>query len=670
MKAVHKKWAIFVSVALVSLSVIVVIIWTVHNHMVSNPHGNSVSITDFDKGDVTQFESEAEFLSYISRNENRNQTNTTRFGSEILTWDEASNGIAKDIDATSVQESGSDRHSDTNIQVIGVDEADILKTDGNFIYYSGDPSYSWRGGYSDMTYIISAEDKKNIELTEDITQGGDLYIIDDILIIIKSDEVFGYDVTDKSNPERLWKIRLESNNYLLTSRFYDKKLYIIVNTRIDTGGCVFPVLKQNDNKQEDILCTDIYYPGVDLEADSTYTVYEVNYTNGDIQDEVSFLGNSSSSVVYISQEDIYITFQHYMSEFDKTAGFIEDYRDIFPDYLIKRVAALRDMDISLYSKQYELQLDYYKWSKNIGMDGYISSADYNKKKNEYIESLFREMESTGIVQLDIDNLNVRNTAVIPGHLLNQFSMDSYNGYLRVATTINEQYFMNYRTASDSVSDVYVLDKNLEMESSVVDLGKTERIYSVRFINDMAYVVTYKQVDPFYVIDMSNPKDIKMVGELKIPGYSAYLHPIGDDLILGIGEERGEVKVSLFDVSNPEDPQEVSKYIIENAYNSEIETDHHAFMQDSENEFFFVPTSNGGYFISYKDNTLKELKAVENIVAKRAMYIGNYLYMFGNEFEFYDCGYGYESLCRDYNEDNIVVKVFTIEDFEEVNKIYL
>ena len=94
---------------------------------------------------------------------------------------------------------------------------------------------------------------------------------------------------------------------------------------------------------------------------------------------------------------------------------------------------------------------------------------------------------------------------------------------------------------------------MKIEGSVVDLGQGERIYSVRFIEDKGYVVTFKQVDPFYVLDLSDPMNPEKKGELKIPGYSSYLHPITKDKILGIGEENNKVKISLFDVSDPADP---------------------------------------------------------------------------------------------------------------------
>jgi len=172
-----------------------------------------------------------------------------------------------------------------------------------------------------------------------------------------------------------------------------------------------------------------------------------------------------------------------------------------------------------------------------------------------------------------------------------------------------------------------LDQDLQIVGSVQDLGLTERVYSVRFIEDKGYVVTFRQIDPFYVLDLSDPTNPELKGELKIPGYSSYLHPITKDKILGIGMEGSNVKVSLFDVTSPEDPQEMDKYTL-SEYWSDILNTHHAFLLDSKHEIFFLPGSKGGYVFSYKDDKLSLTKAVSEISAKRAIYIEDYLYIVG------------------------------------------
>jgi uncharacterized secreted protein with C-terminal beta-propeller domain len=160
------------------------------------------------------------------------------------------------------------------------------------------------------------------------------------------------------------------------------------------------------------------------------------------------------------------------------------------------------------------------------------------------------------------------------------------------------------------------------------LGLTEQIYSVRFIEDKGFIVTFRQTDPFYVLDLSNPEKPELKGQLKIPGYSSYLHPITKDKILGIGKEGSNVKISLFDVSDPEKPTEISKYNLDE-YWSDILNTHHAFLLDEKHQIFFLPGGRGGYIFSYKGDKLELKRAVSDINAKRAIYINDYLYIIGD-----------------------------------------
>jgi len=205
-------------------------------------------------------------------------------------------------------------------------------------------------------------------------------------------------------------------------------------------------------------------------------------------------------------------------------------------------------------------------------------------------------------------------------------LDEYANNLRIAVTIG-QGWSRFGRLGESVSDVYVLDKNLKTVGSVKGMGEGERIYSVRFLQDKGFVVTFKQIDPFYVLDLSDPGKPEIKGELKIPGYSSYLHPITKDRILGIGKENNDVKVSLFDVSNPSKPKEVAKYALDE-YWSDILNTHHAFLLDDKHKVFFMPGQRGGYIFSYTNDELKLKKAVSDISAKRALYIDDYLYIIG------------------------------------------
>ena len=184
---------------------------------------------------------------------------------------------------------------------------------------------------------------------------------------------------------------------------------------------------------------------------------------------------------------------------------------------------------------------------------------------------------------------------VAGRLLNQFSMSEHGGDLRVASTDD--------TLQESAVAVFrQKDRVLEQIGGVGGLGKTERIYAVRFLGDRGYVVTFRQTDPLYVVDLADPTKPAVMGELKIPGYSAYLHPIGDHRLIGIGQDatdQGRVQgtqVSLFDVSDPADPKRLASLTLPGSQ-SEAEFDHHAFLWWAKTKLAMVPVQ------SYRDGTV-------------------------------------------------------------------
>jgi uncharacterized secreted protein with C-terminal beta-propeller domain len=185
------------------------------------------------------------------------------------------------------------------------------------------------------------------------------------------------------------------------------------------------------------------------------------------------------------------------------------------------------------------------------------------------------------------------SGTVEGHLLNQFAMDEYEGFLRVATTTGTPW-----GGEDAESQVVVLaERNgvLEQVGAVGNMGEGERIYSVRFIGPAGYVVTFRQVDPLYVLDLRDPEHPTVSGELKIPGYSAYLHPLGDGLLLGVGQDadndgrtRG-AKATLFDVSDPANPREIDSWTKADGY-SDVEWDHLAFLYWAPEDIAVLPLS--------------------------------------------------------------------------------
>jgi hypothetical protein len=206
--------------------------------------------------------------------------------------------------------------------------------------------------------------------------------------------------------------------------------------------------------------------------------------------------------------------------------------------------------------------------------------------------------TTEIHKFDISDpakTRYRGTGQVSGYLLSQWSLSEYKGVLRVASTEAPSWWegVPQRESESFVTTLTEQEGKLVVAGRIGELGKGERIYAVRFMGDVGYVVTFRQVDPLYTLDLSNPKHPAVLGELKIRGYSAYLHPVGEDLLLGVGQDASDegrvlgTQLSLFDVSNLRRPSRLAQTII-GPGSSEAEYDHHAFLYWAKAGFVAVP----------------------------------------------------------------------------------
>lgn len=563
-----------------------------------------------------------------------------------------------DDSAGSLAQNKAERVSGTNVQVLSIDEPDIVKTDGENIFYSdyffgryylGDdfigiepvvdfdfggvskmiaPEYSRDG----LTKIIFAFPPEELSLLGEIEKGGDLFIAGDVLVVLGNEKISGFDISDPENVQSTWEKSLEDRHYIVSSRMYNNQVYLITAKYINhERPCDITPLTGITVK-----CSDIYHPIDPTAVDLTYTILALDPSNGEIKDQTSFVGSAGYTNVYMSEKNLYATYTSYPKTFPVIVDFFtKELNNIIPENIIAKIKKLDSYDISEQAKMTELTtiLDSYR----IGLDSDELLQIENDIQNvgvDYFGEHMRELsQSTGIIKIALNNLNVTGSVEVPGTTLNQFSMDENDGYLRVATTIEGYvpwFGFNFRSGEiESVSEIWVLGTNLSAVGHVGDLGTTERIYSVRFLGDTGYVVTFREVDPFYVIDLSNPSNPTVKGQLKIPGYSSYLHPIDDNHILGIGRDSSNVKVSLFDVSNPANPVEVSKYILKE-YWSELLNNHHAFLMDTKHKVFFLPGSNGAYVMSYSDNEIDLKKAISEFNPRRALYLDDYMYILSQE----------------------------------------
>jgi uncharacterized secreted protein with C-terminal beta-propeller domain len=230
---------------------------------------------------------------------------------------------------------------------------------------------------------------------------------------------------------------------------------------------------------------------------------------------------------------------------------------------------------------------------------YTNYEYYTSQRVGLLESYsYEETTSIHKIQVKSGDINYIGEGIVPGHVLNQFSMDEHNNFFRIATTIGYSWDEN----NPSSNNIFILDENLESVSELVGIAKGEQIYSSRFMGDKAYLVTFKNTDPFFTIDLSDPYNPEVLGYLKIPGYSNYLHPYDENHIIGIGKDTIEsgnpnfawyqgIKIALFDVSDFENPVELDKIIIgDRGTDSPALYDHKAFLFDKEKELLVIPVS--------------------------------------------------------------------------------
>jgi uncharacterized secreted protein with C-terminal beta-propeller domain len=559
-----------------------------------------------------------------------------------------------------------ERVSETTVQVPGVDEPDIVKTDGREIYFSPGQIFrilDWRMGilpqekimppyYQEPgTKIIKAFPPTDLAIDSEIKgKSGDLLLSQNVLVVFSAaaNEIYGYDVSDSKSPKEKWKIKLENNTGIVGSRLYKNKVYLVTQNRIDASNpCPIRPLTAGESPLI-IDCKEIYHPVIPFPADVNFTSMTLDPDSGKIERNISFVGNSGASIIYMSEKSIYITYGYSGDIIEFYADFfIKEGKDLVPSALLQKIEKLNDYDISQQSKLYEFQFLWERHLNSLSSDERLRiQNEFNNRMADYYKVRKRDLEKTGIVKIMVDGFEISASGNVPGHPLNQFALDEYQDNLRVAVTVGERFGWGFGFGfggGGSANDVYILDRDLKIFGNVLDLGLKERIYSVRFIEDKGYVVTFRQTDPFYVLDLENPKNPVMAGELKIPGYSSYLHPLDQTHILGIGMEGSQVKISLFDVSNKNNPIELDKYLLDE-YWSEVANNYHAFLLDKKHNIFFLPGSKGGYVFSYTvpgecpasvscrlaPAKVWLRKAISQNSVKRAIYINDYLYIIGDD----------------------------------------
>jgi len=437
-------------------------------------------------------------------------------------------------------------HSTTNVQVAGVDEGDIVKTDGEYLYVVSKGSvYLLRAYPPEQAEVLS---KINLEES----YGTEVYVNGDKLVVLGNRQHFPlvkipedtnapsgvivpvvpywyeeafvkvYNISDRTNPVLTRTLSL--NGTLSGSRLIGSYVYAVVNqpairpsvNETDLEITLPRILTKGDVKE--VQPTEIRYVDVPDVFYYFTTVVAVNVMN-DTQEPTSetFL-TGSTACMYVSQSNIYL--------------------------------AVPKVNVR------------------------VLPLEAAEKREETL--IYR-------VKLDGEKMVCAAEGAVSGRVLNQFSMDEHGGFFRIATT--------EWTSEGSQNNLFVLDMSLNVVGKLEALAPGERIYSARFLGNRCYLVTFRRVDPFFVIDLSNPAEPKVLGKLKIPGFSGYLHPYDGNHVIGIGKQDNNLKLSLFDVKNVTAPKETAKFVVQGDWSdSPVLRDHKAFLFDKSKQLLALPVS--------------------------------------------------------------------------------
>lgn len=495
---------------------------------------------------------------------------------------------AKSANGAAVQEAGA-AYSDTNVRTEGIGEADVVKTDGKYLYALTESAaeIAILDAVSDeMQKFSTIEAIDGMQISEFYVDGTKLFVLGNLAKVSYDEDgnefyhgedtaLLTYDISDIENPHLTDKVT-QSGRYR-SSRFTDGYLYLF------SDFCVYDSCKKSERdlylpmvNEKIIPESDIFLPPVHA-ANQYLVVSSVKAeAPGETVEQKAVLAENGEC--YVSGENIYI-------------------------YENTRSSVLARTTLGSVNQTVIRRISY--------KDGRLAGEAQGKVK---------------------------------GSLNDSFSIDEYEGNLRVVTTIDG--------AVATTNAVYVLDEELTVIGKIEDLAEKERVYSVRFFGDTGYFVTFRQTDPLFSVDLSDPKNPKIIGTLKIPGFSEYLHFYGENLLLGIGMDADDngvtsgVKISMFDISDPADVKEVHKYTLKETYHSDIFNDYRAVLVDAERNmigFSAYGTNEYYYIFSYDETNGFRVEMEEEVngnsyMGTRGVYVGDKLFVIkGNAVESYRIG---------------------------------
>lgn len=608
--------------------------------------------------------------------------------------------------ATSKLQSGNIEYSTTNIQVENVDEPDYIKNDSKYIYVVSKNTLS----IIDAHPAESAELILKIALDIESQYIENMFLNENRLVIFyngqSDDEIIPQydfiprrsyspvthalivDVTDKENPTILKDYSIDG--HFRDARMIGNYVYFVTNSNIDYQYPKLPVILEDSIPR--MTPSAFYFDNVE-QFSNFNTLTAIDIFGDSINSETFLMGYTGT--FYVSENNFYLTYQQNIPggfyENSSQNRFFDVVVPLLPANIQNEIQTIQDNSTINTTTQWIkiseiMQKSYNTMDKN---DKEILFEKIRGALNEYDAKIQEDTRKTIIHKISIDEDEIEYVAKgsVPGRLLNQFSMDETGDRFRVATTT--EYYAQYQ-GTTRANAVYVLDEQLSIVGSLDKIAIDESIFSARFIDDRLYLVTFQQIDPFFVIDLSTDTP-KILGELKIPGFSNYLHPYDEEHIIGIGRDTKEIgdnrvqqlgiKIALFNVVDVNNPKVADQVIIgDSSTNSESLYDHKAFFFDKRNGILSIP-------INGNMNNLNDVSNSKKIAPEQNRWSGFYIFDLDNIEGFTLKGtvthssgdsryYGMNNARTFYIEDVLYttseeyIKMNFINNLEEINSVKL
>lgn len=625
----------------------------------SNGTFKAASFDPLSKLNTYQFSSNEELLQFAQAHASQGNYYAYRGGVGITAGAmdsakaESSSGAAPQ--APTASPSAPD-YSTTNNQVANVDEADLLKTDGNYIYtISNNLLYIIKatpGASADVVSTLKFEETDAALRIDETDASGSssgtdgAYPMDmaircydcgyyqsygytprELFVSNNKMAVFGdysnykyfqkidftprygmsfirvYDVSDAANPKLEKEYKVEGAYF--RGRMSGDYAYVFTTSQPEYRDYPTPLVMEGSTKLY-MQPTDVFYFNVPYKNPVFLNIHSLGMGGSSHPLSSKSIVTDGNENLYMSEDNAYLAFTEYVDEWDIrqqiTMGMMQQKITLTrtDSALVEAIRNADPLVLSKYEKDQKI-INVYSPYLSAFSQGQAQEfqdeveAEVQKKLDGY---KYYEFTAINKVQLKGAEISPVANGKVPGHILNQFSMDESGGVLRVATNLQARWSYSGKETTKPTNSIYTLDANLNQMGMLTGIAPDEQIYSTRFAGNRLYMVTFRQVDPFFVFDLSDARNPTELGKLKIPGFSRYLHPYDENTIIGIGQDtnaQGQtsgLKISLFDVADVANPKELAKYVTEEKYaSSSALYEHRAFLFSKEKSLLVIPAYN-------------------------------------------------------------------------------